>query len=126
MVDGTRKLIGIVSEHDLLAAVDDGHALGEAFQIADDLLDVEGDAVRDVLRVAQVRAAPLQRVDEPHGLTVERRVFLRRRGAEVRLQRDVAQILQRQDAEITGMSEDNVKTRLHRARGKLRTELKGA
>ena len=29
VVDGARKLIGIVSEHDLLAAMDDGHALGE-------------------------------------------------------------------------------------------------
>ncbi len=29
VVDGTGKLIGIVSEHDLLAALDDGHALGE-------------------------------------------------------------------------------------------------
>jgi CBS-domain-containing membrane protein len=29
VVDGAGKLIGIVSEHDLLAAMDDGHALGE-------------------------------------------------------------------------------------------------
>ena len=29
VVDGTRTLIGIVSEHDLLTAMDDGHALGE-------------------------------------------------------------------------------------------------
>ena len=29
VVDGKRKLIGIVSEHDLLGAMDDGHALGE-------------------------------------------------------------------------------------------------
>ncbi len=29
VVDSTRKLIGIVSEHDLLAAMDEGHALGE-------------------------------------------------------------------------------------------------
>ena len=29
VVDGARKLLGIVSEHDLLAAMDDGHALGE-------------------------------------------------------------------------------------------------
>jgi len=28
VVDGTRKLAGIVSEHDLLAAMDDGHELG--------------------------------------------------------------------------------------------------
>jgi CBS domain-containing protein len=28
VVDGSRKLAGIVSEHDLLAAVDDGHRLG--------------------------------------------------------------------------------------------------
>lgn len=29
VVDGKKTLIGIVSEHDLLAAMDDGHALGE-------------------------------------------------------------------------------------------------
>lgn len=29
VVDGNKTLIGIVSEHDLLAAMDDGHALGE-------------------------------------------------------------------------------------------------
>lgn len=28
VVDGTKKLVGIVSEHDLLAAIDDGHKLG--------------------------------------------------------------------------------------------------
>ena len=42
--------------------------------------------------VAQVRAAPLQRVDEPHGLPIEGRVRFRRRGAEVRLQRHVAEL----------------------------------
>ncbi|MEQ1792879.1 MAG: CBS domain-containing protein [Nitrospira sp.] len=29
VVDGNKTLIGIVSEHDLLGAMDDGHALGE-------------------------------------------------------------------------------------------------
>jgi CBS domain-containing protein len=28
VVDGAKKLVGIVSEHDLLAAIDDGHQLG--------------------------------------------------------------------------------------------------
>ena len=28
VVDSSRRLAGIVSEHDLLAAIDDGHALG--------------------------------------------------------------------------------------------------
>lgn len=28
VVDGAKKLVGIVSEHDLLAAIDDGHKLG--------------------------------------------------------------------------------------------------
>ncbi len=28
VIDGKRKLAGIVSEHDLLAAIDDGHSLG--------------------------------------------------------------------------------------------------
>lgn len=29
VVDGAKKLVGVVSEHDLLGAMDDGHALGE-------------------------------------------------------------------------------------------------
>ena len=42
------------------------------------------------------------------------------------LLREMEGLSTREVAEITGMSEDNVKTRLPRARGKLRTELKGA
>ena len=45
---------------------------------------------------AQLGAAALQLLDERHRLAVERRVLGRRRRAEVRLQRDVAEILQRE------------------------------
>ena len=60
----------------------------------------------------ELRAAPLQQLDERDRLAVERGVLGRRRGAEVRLQRDVAEILQREDAELVRVAED----RRHRQR----------
>ena len=53
----------------------------------------------------RARAAALQRRDERHGLAVERGVLGRRGGAEMRLQRHVAEILERQHAEIVGVAE---------------------
>ena len=64
----------------------------------------------------QFAAARLERVDERHGLAIERRVPRRRRRSQVRLQRDVAQILERQHAEIVGVAQ-NARHR-HRHRGK--------
>ena len=60
--------------------------------------------VRDVAVRTELRAAPLQQLDERDRLAVERRVLGRRRRAEVRLQRDVAEILQRDDAERVGVA----------------------
>ncbi len=50
--------------------------------------------------------AALQSRDERHRLAIERRVLGGRRGAEVRLQRDVAEILEREHAEVVGVPED--------------------
>ena len=63
----------------------------------------------------ELRAAPLQQLDERDRLPVERRVLGRRRGAEMRLQRDVAEILERENAERVGVAED----RRHRQRNLL-------
>ena len=95
------------------AAVASRKCLREEVELPGQLLDVERDAVRQV-RVAtrSSRAAALQQLDERHRLPVERRVLGRRRRAEVRLQRDVAEILQREDAELVGVAED----RRHRQR----------
>ena len=66
--------------------------------------------------LVELLAAPLDRVDEAHGLPVERRMRRGRAGAQMRLQRDVSEILEREHAEIVGMAED-LRHR-HRHRGK--------
>ena len=88
------------------AAVAFDEVLDEEIHLPRQLLDVEGDAVGDVSRRRELRAAPLQRVDQRDRLAIERRVFRPRRRAEMRLQRHIAEILQRDDAERIGMTED--------------------
>jgi len=51
--------------------------LHEEIHFPRELVDVEGDSVRDELRIAQLGAAALQGVDEGHRLAVERRVLFR-------------------------------------------------
>ena len=62
--------------------------------------------IRQVAVRPQLGAAPLQLLDQRHRLPVQRRVLGRRGGAEVRLQRDVAEILQRENAELVRVAED--------------------
>ena len=68
---------------------------------------VERDRVRHVPIRRQILAAPLQLLDERDRLPVQRRVLGGRRGAQVRLQRDVAEILQRENAELVGMADNS-------------------
>ena len=88
------------------AAIGLDEVLDEEVELPGQLLDVEGDAVGQVLGRRELGAAALQRRDERHRLPVERRVLRRRRRAEVRLQRDVAEILEREHAEVVGVAED--------------------
>ena len=77
--------------------------LREEVELPRQLLDVERDAVGQVLGRRELLAALLQRRDQRDRLAVERRVLRRARGAQVRLQRDVAEILQREHAEVVGV-----------------------
>ncbi len=64
VVNGGRKLAGIVSEHDLLAAIDDGHALGAV--TAGDIMTANPYSVRPETELATLvhvlRASDLVRV----------------------------------------------------------------
>jgi hypothetical protein len=79
--------------------------LGEEVELPRQLLDVERNAVGQVLRRLELGAAPLQRRNQGDRLAVESGMFRRARGAQVRLQRDVAEILQREHAEIVGVAQ---------------------
>ena len=72
---------------------------GEEVELPRQLLDVEGDPIR---QVAVARSSAPRRCSSSMSATaspVERRVLDRRRGAEMRLQRDVAEILECDDAD---------------------------
>ena len=58
--------------------------------------------VRQIAIRVELRAAPLQQLDQGHRLAIQRRVLGRGGRADMRLQRDVAEILQREDAELVG------------------------
>lgn len=64
VINGGRKLAGIVSEHDLLAAIDDGHALGAI--TAGDIMTANPYSVRPETELATLvhvlRASDLVRV----------------------------------------------------------------
>lgn len=64
VVDKRRKLLGIVTEHDLLAAIDDGHGLGSV--AAGDIMVANPYAIRPETNVATLvhvlRASDLVRV----------------------------------------------------------------
>jgi CBS domain-containing protein len=64
VVNGERKLAGIVSEHDLLAAIDDGHKLGDV--TAGDIMTCNPYSVRTETNLATLvhvlRASDLVRV----------------------------------------------------------------
>ncbi len=77
--------------------------LREEVHLPRQLLDVEGDAVREVGRALELGAATLQRRDQSDGLSIAGGVLGWRHGAEVSLQRDVAEVLEGEDPEIAGM-----------------------
>ena len=70
----------------------------EEVELPGQLLDVERDPIRQVPIGLQLGAPPLQQRDERDGFPVQGRVLGRRRRAEMRLQRHVAQVLERHDA----------------------------
>ena len=74
--------------------------LHEEIQLPHQLVAIERDAVGDELRRFQLGAFPLHPEDELDRLPVERVVLGGLRHAEMRLQRDVAEILEDQDAEV--------------------------
>src|SRR5262245_5247707 len=78
----------------------------EELQLPRQLLDVEGDAVGDEPGRRELRAPTLKRVDKTHSLTVQSGVLCGRRRTEMRLQRHVAQILQRDDAELVRVTKN--------------------
>ena len=90
-------------DHRAAVALDE--VLREEVELPRELLDVERDAVGDVAVRVDLGAAALQQVDERDGLPVERRVLGGRRRAEMGLQRDVAEILERENAERIGVAE---------------------
>ena len=80
--------------------------LDEELELPRQLLDVERDAVRRIVVRPQRLAALLHAGDERHGLAIERGVLGGGRRAEVRLQRDVAEILEAEHAELVGVMQD--------------------
>ena len=80
--------------------------LHEEIELPRELLPVEGSAIRQIRVRRQIPAATLHQADERDGLPVEIRVLGRRGRAEMRLEGDVSEILQHQDAQIAGVSED--------------------
>ena len=88
------------------AAVGLDEVLREEVHLPGQLLDVERDAVGQVVGRLELGAAALHGRDQPDRLPIQRRVLRRRRRAEVRLQRHVAQILEREHADVVGMAED--------------------
>jgi hypothetical protein len=96
------------------AAVRLEEVLREELQLPEQLLDVEGDAVRRVVARREFRAAALHDLDERDGLPIEAAVLGGRRGAEMRLQRDVAEIVQHEDPQIARTVEDARHRQPHR------------
>ena len=78
----------------------------EILELPGELLDVERHPVGQVRVGCELGAPPLEQLDERDRLPVERGVLGRRRRPQMRLQRDVAQVLQRHDPERVCVSED--------------------
>ena len=77
------------------------------------LFDVERDPVGEVAVRIDFGPAPLQHLDERDRLPIQRRVLGRCRRAQVRLQRDVAEIFQRHDAVRVGVSQQRGNRQRH-------------
>ena len=96
----------------------------EELEFPQQLVDVKCDAIRRIRRRRQLGAPSLQGFDQAHRVAIEAAVFLRRGRAEVRLQRDVAEVLQQQDAKVAGAIEDR-RDRQGHGRQQLRDPGKG-
>ncbi len=88
------------------AAIPFDEVLDEVLELPRELLDIERHTVGQVLIGLQLGAAALQPIDQRDGLQVERRVLRERCGAQMSLERDVAEILQHYDAKRIGVAED--------------------
>ena len=88
------------------AAIPEQVVLEEELHLPSELRLVEGDAVREVDVRVELRAAMLQRRDEPHRFAIQLAVFFRTGEPEMGLQRDVAEILEQQQPEIRRFVED--------------------
>ena len=100
---GQRRLL-CRSQRD--AAIRHDEMTDEVLELPRQLLDVECHPVRQVGVRRQLGAPSLQELDERDCLPIQRRVLGRRGGTEMRLQRDVAKILQRNDPERVVMIEN--------------------
>ncbi len=89
--------------------------LDEEIQLPRELFDVERQAIRSDRAVGQFGATPLEAHQELHGPAVVLRVRVRAARTEMRLERLVAEILQRQDPEGIGMPEDGRHGQRHAA-----------
>src|SRR5207244_1825804 len=78
----------------------------EELELPRQLVHVEGDRIGRITIGFELAASPLEPLDERDGLAVQRLVLRARRGAQVRLERDVAQILLRHDPELIGVPKD--------------------
>ena len=80
--------------------------LDEELHLPGELLDVERNPVGQVLGRLELGAAVLNRGDQGDGLPVEVRVLRGSGRAEMGLERDVAEVLEREHADVVGMPED--------------------
>ena len=87
--------------------------LGEEIEFPRQLLDVERDAIREVLGRGEFLAALLEGGDERNRLPVERRVLRCARGAKMGLEGHVAKVLQRQQSVLVRVTEDRRNRQLH-------------
>ena len=87
-------------------AIRDNEMTHEVLQLPGQFLDIECHSIRQVLFGGELRAASVEELDERDRLAVQRRVLGGRRRTEVGLQRHVAEVLQRDDAERIGVIED--------------------
>src|SRR5262249_57496429 len=90
-------------EHDGGIAVDE--VTREEVELPGQLFDIEGCLVGKVHLRCELCSAALQQLDERHRLAVERRVFSWRRCTQMRLKRNVAEILEGENAQLIRVAE---------------------
>ena len=95
------------------AAIGFQKMLREEIQLPHQLVAIERDAEGNEFTRFQLTAAPLEPLDELDGLLVQRVVLDWLRHAEMRLQRDIAEILEDKNAEIAGMPGDRRNRKRH-------------